>query len=139
MNFEELAIVDNLKHHLAHVVGGVGVRRDDLVEHRRRPVDRIVAWDHRRRLTVRKRQVGHQRPRLHQHFDIVLERSVRHSGHSAVHLRPAELLCRQILMRHRFHDVGTGHEHVARPLDHEDEICDRRRIDRTAGTGAHDQ
>jgi hypothetical protein len=41
-------------------------------------------------------------------------------------------------VRHRLDDVGAGDEHVARPLDHQDEVGDGGRIHRTAGTRPHD-
>ena len=53
--------------------------------------------------------------------------------------RAAELLGGDLLVRHGLHDVGAGDEHVGGVLDHEDEVGHRRRVDRAAGAGAHDQ
>jgi hypothetical protein len=55
-----------------------------------------------------------------------------------VHLGAAELVRRHGLVGHGLHDVGAGDEHVARALDHEDEIGHRRRVDVAARAGAHD-
>ena len=43
-----------------------------------------------------------------------------------------------LLVGHRLHDVRPGDEHVARPLDHDHEVGDRRRVDRAAGARPHD-
>ena len=52
--------------------------------------------------------------------------------------RATELLFGHFFVRHRFQDVGTGHEHVARVPDHDREVGDRRGVDRAAGARAHD-
>ena len=52
--------------------------------------------------------------------------------------RTAELLERHLFSRDRFHDIGTGNEHLRRALDHEHEIGNGRAVDRTAGTATHD-
>ena len=139
MDFEELAIVDNLQHHPAHVIGRISVVGNDRVEHRGRPVDRVVARNNRRRFAVRQRQIGHQRAGAHQHLDIILERAMGDTRCAAVHLRPAQLFGSEVLVGHRLHHIRPGDEHVARPLDHEDEIGDGGRIDGAAGARAHDQ
>jgi hypothetical protein len=51
---------------------------------------------------------------------------------------PAELLHGYVFVRHRLHDVRSGHEHVARALDHVNEIGDGGRIHGPAGAGAED-
>ena len=49
---------------------------------------------------------------------------------------PAELLSVHLLPRHRGEDVGPGDEHVGGPLDHEDEVRQRRRVGGPARTRA---
>ena len=55
-----------------------------------------------------------------------------------MHLGAAQLLGRDGLVGHGLHHVGTGDEHVARVLHHEDEVGHRRRVDVAAGARAHD-
>ena len=50
----------------------------------------------------------------------------------------AELLLGDLLVGHGLDDVRPGDEHVARVLDHDDEVGDRRRVDGAAGAGPHD-
>jgi len=50
----------------------------------------------------------------------------------------AELLHGHIFARDGLDDVRAGDEHVAGLLDHEDEVGDDGRVDRTAGAGPHD-
>src|SRR5690606_15452912 len=49
----------------------------------------------------------------------------------------AKLLVGDDLVGDRLHHVRAGHEHVARVAHHVDEVGHRRRIDGTAGAGAH--
>ena len=50
----------------------------------------------------------------------------------------AEVLAIDVLVGHGLHDVRPGDEHVARALDHDGEVGDRRRVDRAAGTRPED-
>ena len=51
----------------------------------------------------------------------------------------AKLFLRHRLMGHGLDDVRTGHKHVGRVFDHEDEIGHGRRVDRAAGARSHNQ
>jgi hypothetical protein len=53
--------------------------------------------------------------------------------------RAAQRLEVDLLAGHRLDDVGAGDEHVRGLLHHEDEVGDRRRVDRAARARAHDQ
>ena len=52
--------------------------------------------------------------------------------------RAAEPLRVDVLVGHRLHDVRSGDEHVARALDHDREVGDGRRVDRSPGARPHD-
>jgi hypothetical protein len=52
-------------------------------------------------------------------------------------VRAAELFLGDVFVGDRPHDVGPRHEHVARALDHDGEVGDRRRVDGAAGARAH--
>ena len=51
----------------------------------------------------------------------------------------AELLGTHLLVRHRLHHLRAGDEHVARVLDHEDEVRHGRAVNGAPGAGPHDQ
>ncbi len=53
-------------------------------------------------------------------------------------LGAAEILEGDILVRHGLDDAGTGDEHVARPLDHEDEVGDGGGVDGAPGARPED-
>ena len=55
-----------------------------------------------------------------------------------MHARAAQLLRRDRLVGDGLHHVGAGHEHVARVLDHEDEVGHGRRVDVAARARPHD-
>ena len=69
---------------------------------------------------------------------LVVRGEVRHAALRRVDERAAEGLRIDLLVGHGLHDVGTGHEHVARPLDHDREVGHRRRVHRAAGARTHD-
>ena len=69
---------------------------------------------------------------------LVVRREVRDAAPRRVGRRAAERLGVDLLVRHGLHDVRAGDEHVARPLDHDREVGDRRRVHRAAGARAHD-
>jgi len=56
-----------------------------------------------------------------------------------VRLRSAEFFFGHLFVRDGADHIGTGHEHVAGALDHEDEIGDRRGIDSASGARTHDR
>ena len=55
-----------------------------------------------------------------------------------VYLGTPERFGVDILMRHRFHDIWTGHEHVTGPVDHGDEVGHRGRVDGSPCTWPED-
>ena len=52
--------------------------------------------------------------------------------------RSAEVLEGDVLAGDALYDVGAGYEHVARLLDHKDEVRDRRRVHCAPCAGTHD-
>ena len=64
---------------------------------------------------------------------------MRDAARLVVRLGAAELLFRHFLVRHRPQHVRAGHEHVARVLDHDVEVGNRRRVDGAAGAGPHNR
>ena len=54
-----------------------------------------------------------------------------------VRRRPAKRLRIDVLVGDRLHDIGPGHEHVARAFDHDREVGDGRRVHRSPGARTH--
>jgi hypothetical protein len=138
-DLEEVALVEHLPDQLVHVVGLVGVSRDQHVEAVLDPVPRIVARPFRDAAAVVARQEGEELARGEQRLDIVLERAVGDAGLGRVRDRPAQLFLRDHLVGDGLDHLRPGDEHVARILHHEDEVGHRRTIDRPARAGAHDE
>ena len=63
---------------------------------------------------------------------------MRHAAGRVVRHGAAELLLGHLFVGHCLDHVGTGHEHVARALDHDVEVGDGRGIHRAAGARPHD-
>jgi hypothetical protein len=139
VHLEELAVVDDEAHDVAHVVRLGRVLRHDRVELGVHP-QRVVGRQHaRRRLEVVLRQEAEQVARVLEALVLVVGREVRDAGLRVVAHRAAELLELDVLAGDGLDDVGAGDEHVRRLLHHEDEVGDRRRVDRAARARAHDQ
>ncbi len=101
---------------------------------------RVVGGRHaRRHLEVVLRQERHQVARVLEQRVLVVGRQVGDARLGVVRHRAAQLLERDLLAGDRLDDVGPGDEHVRGLLHHEDEVGDRRRVDRAARAGAHDQ
>jgi len=137
-DLEEVPVVDDRPDDVLHVVGLVRLERDHRVE-----LGHLAERRVRRRLVRRVLLVvgGHEREQLARLRDaraVVRRREVADAALARVRVGAAEVFLRDLLMRHRLDDVGPGDEHVARALDHQDEVRDRRGVDGAAGARAHD-
>ena len=139
LDLEELAVVDDEAHDVAHVVGLVRRVGDDLVELLVHPRRVVGGEDARRRLEVVLGQEREQVARVLDALVLVVGGEVRDARLRVVAHRAAELLELDLLARHRLDDVGAGDEHVRGLLDHEDEVRHGRGVDGAAGARAHDQ
>ena len=78
------------------------------------------------------------RARRRQRRRLVRRREVGDAAARRVGRRAAEPLRVDVLVGHGLHDVRPGDEHVARALDHDGEVRDRRRVHRSPGARAQD-
>ena len=69
-------------------------------------------------------QVAEKLPRARDSLNVVLEDLVGDAADFAVHLGATELLLGNFLIGDGLDDLWASHEHVARVLDHEDEVCE---------------
>ena len=51
---------------------------------------------------------------------------VCHTAGLGMHIRTAEIIGRDVLVRHTFDDLRSGDEHLADIIDHEDKVRDTR-------------
>ncbi len=79
LNFKEVALVHHFADQFMHVVGLVGIGRDQRVEAVFDPVPRVRAGSFRHRIAVRRRQEIDEVSDRQQRFDIIFERHVRHA------------------------------------------------------------
>ncbi len=138
LDLEELAVVDDQRDHVAHVVGLLRVVGDDRVERLLHPVDLVVGIDARRHVEVVRGQEGQQVAHVLEAALLVLGGEMCDPGLGAVAHRAAELLEFDLLAGHGPDHLGAGDEHVRGLLDHEDEVGHRRRVDGAAGARPHD-
>ena len=134
----EVAVVHDAPDDVVHVVGAIGVVRYDLEEFLVLPVRRIGGLAPRRELGVVLRDEGEESPHGGQALGLGVVGEVGHAGPRGVHVRPAQALHVDVLVRHGLHDVGAGHEHVAGAAHHVDEVGDGGRVDRAPRARAED-
>ena len=137
---EEVPLVDHKVDDLAHVVGLVRIVRDDSIELGRLPVGRVARLEERWRLRVVLRQEREEVARVVEALLLGVRDDVRDPRLRSVRGRAAELLERDLLARHRLHDLGAGDEHVRGLLDHQNRVghrgVSRRRHQRTGPSRA---
>ena len=76
---------------------------------------------------------------MRQALGVVGGDEVAHAADRVVRHRSAQRLLGDVLVGHRLDHVGTGDEHVAGVVHHEDEIGDGGRVHRAARARAHDR
>ena len=137
MHFEHLAIVNNRCDDLIHIVGLVGRLGDDLVQRILHTVDGIGAFDARSLLHVVLWDIAEQLTNHCNGFILIFGSKMSYARLGGMNRCTTELLLVNNFAQHFLNDLGTGEEHIGRVLDHQHEVGEGRRIDRTAGTGTH--
>src|SRR6266849_2008958 len=138
LHLEEVAVVHHRADDLAHVVGLVRVLRDDRGERRVAPVGGVLGGNHGRVVQVVGGHEGEQLAHRGERLGLVGALEVRDAAPRVVRVGAAQLLLRHLLVRHGADHVGTGDEHVAGVLHHEDEVGHGGGVDRAAGPRTHD-
>ena len=140
VDFEEIAVVDDAVDDVFDVVGLVGFGGDDGIERRvLRDRSGSFAGRARRVVAIVLRQVAQQLADHLQAFGVVVRR-----GSGATPLvelcvvAPPSVFLGDVFVGDGFDDVGSGDEHVAGLVDHEDEVGEGGGVDGSAGAGAHD-
>ncbi len=145
LDLEQLAVVQHVLDHGAHVVGLVVRVRHQGVQLEVRlgdlqglgPLD--VLGPHRRVGEVVARQVAQQGPHVVDRVVLVRAQVVRDARAGVVGLAAAELLEPDVLAGHRADHVGTRDEHVRRAVGHHDEVRQSGGVDRAARARPEDQ
>ena len=138
LHFHEAAVVEDLADDVHHVIGLVGLVREDGIQRFADAVDGIAAallWG---LLHVVERQQVHEVPGEVDGACVVLCGKVRDAGLRAVGHRSAEVFESHHFVGDRLDDLGSGDEHVRGLVHHDDEVRDGGAIDRATGAGAHD-
>ena len=137
--FEEVGFIDDLDDQFLDVVRAVGIIGDERIERQFEAVGGVVGRHERRLFLVGRRQEAEEAAGHHRGFDVVLEGEVGDARLARVRDRAAEFLGGHFFMGHGLAHFRTGHEHIGRIFNHEDEIGHRGRVDRAAGAGTHDE
>ena len=124
---------------LGHVVRLVGVVGDDLVENILLACDVVGAVYHGSLLRIVLRHVRQQITDQGYTLLLGVDGELSHARLGGVHVGTAQLLLRNILARNGLDHLRAGKEHVRRLATHDDEVCQSRRIYRTACAGAEDR
>ena len=77
LDLVEIALVCDLRDQFFHVVGRVGICRDERIEAPFHTLRIVIEWADRSRVPVREGQEVDESPNLREGFDVVLESAVR--------------------------------------------------------------
>mmetsp|Transcript_31400 Transcript_31400/g.100205 ORF Transcript_31400/g.100205 Transcript_31400/m.100205 type:complete len:376 (-) Transcript_31400:367-1494(-) len=135
-DLEHLPAVHDLLQHAVHVVGRVGVRRDEGVQRgggarggvRARPPRRLC-------LAVGEREVPEELPHHRERVHLVGKGAVSHPALCRVRCRPPQLLHRHLLHGHGLDDFRACQEHMGGMFDHEGEVGEGGRVHRAPRAG----
>ncbi len=138
MNLEELAVVHNGADDAIHVVGLVGIVRDDGVEAVLQAVHRVRRLLERRGFQVVLGDIAQELLDGGDGFLLVGCGKMRHAALGGMHGSAAQLFLVHHLAGDALHHGGAGQEHVGGVFHHEGEVREGGGIHRTAGAGTHD-
>src|SRR5215210_3642002 len=137
LHLEELPVVGDQPHRLPDVVWlarRVGHEGGEFLVH---PPGVVRGREVGRSLQVVLGQKREQEAHVGEARLLVGRREVGDAAFGVVGDGAAQVLLAHLLARHALYYVGAGDEHVARLLDHEDEVRYGRRVDGTPGAGSH--
>ena len=138
MDFVEDAIIDDPLDHVFHVIGLVWAVRDNRVEFGVGAQWIVLRRHERRVFHVVLRHVAEHLAHEQQRLRLVFANDVADAAFGRVNLRSAEFFKGHIFVRHLLDDIRPGDEHIAGVLDHENEVGQRRAVDRPARARPHD-
>ncbi len=138
LDLQEVRLVHDFEDQLLDVVGLVRVVGDKRIERVVRTVGAVGGRQLGYAGHIVRWQEIHQAAHLQKRLDVVLVSPVGDRRLGRVHLGTAELFGGDRFVGHGLHYVGTGDEHVARVLHHEDEVGHGGRVDVATGARPHD-
>ena len=83
-------------------------------------------------------QVAQKLSRASDSLKVVLEHLMTNTTDFAVHFSASKLLLGHLFIGDSLDDLWASHEHIARVLNHEDEICESWRVYGTTSARSHD-
>ena len=136
VDLKELPVVHDAPDDLVHVVRGVGVVGNYLVEAVIDTADRVVGRHDRSLFHVVLGNIGEQFLYGPDTFLLVLGGEMGDSALGGVDARPAELFLRDLLSQDALDDRRSCQEHIGGVLDHHGEVRKGRGVHRSSGARA---
>ena len=128
VDFEEVALVDDVGDDVANVVGLGGVGGHDAADPGAGAVGRVVGGQVGWQFPVVAGEEAQQVAHVGEAGVLVVVGEVRDSGHAAVGVGTAEFLLGDFFAGDGTDHVGPGHEHLRDAADHEDEVGEGWRV-----------
>ena len=138
VHFEKIAVIHYAMNDVLDVVWQGGVGGHQGIELGVHAVDGVFGSAARRIVAIVLGQVTEQLANHAQAVGIILGDEVADAADAVMRHGTAQPFLGDVFMGDGLDDVGTGDEHVAGAVDHEDEIGDGGRVDGAAGAGSHD-
>ena len=137
-NFKEIALINHLEDEFFHIIGLVGIIRDERIKAHIPALGIIKARPFRHAGLIVGGQEIYQSTDLQQSLDIIIEGTIRNRGFGGVDGGTTEFLVAYHLICHGFHHIRTGDIHIGAVTHHEDEIGHGGGIHITARARPHD-
>lgn len=138
LDFKEIALIRDLRDQLVHVIGNVGIFGHEGVEAVVNPVGFVKERPNGRACTVIERQEIKQAADLGDRFHVIVKCTVRDRRFGGVGLGAPKFFGSDHFVRHSPDHIRPCQEHVGGIPHHENEISQRRGINRPACTRSHD-
>ena len=138
MNLQELAIVNNRRDNLIHVVGHVGIVGDKFVEGILFAVNRVCTFLHWSFLHIVLRNILEQFANQSRKFFFCLSCEMSHTANTAVHTSATQIFLTYVLTRHCLYHFRTSKEHITNAFQHHNKVGQSGTIYSTTSTRTAD-
>src|SRR3972149_5955602 len=139
LKFNETAAVDDMVDHFVHIVGIVGIGRDDVIQFLVHAGGVVTGVDERGILGVVRGQIAQNPARQSDGFLVAGGGQVSGAAGAKVNGSAAQTFHVDDLAGDRLDHFRTGQEHEGLFFDHDDHVGDGGRVSRAASAWSHDQ
>ncbi|OQB76889.1 MAG: hypothetical protein BWX92_01438 [Deltaproteobacteria bacterium ADurb.Bin135] len=130
-NFKEITFIDNCFNHSVHIIALRWLFGNNFLQHSCHSPGVILSIFSFRPCSTVLGEIGEQFSNVRHAILLGFDAKVCHARYLTMDLGTPQLFKGHILMHDRFYNPWTGYTHMRESINHEDKICEGRRINRT--------